>query len=76
MLKSLKDTIKFGKYKGRTVASVLEDDASYLLWLIRNTGKTSFDRTIIDVIETEAESQESDFDNDDYFDHEIWEMED
>lgn len=51
------DTMKFGKYKDRTVQSILLTDPSYIMWLHRND-IVSIDEDI--VIEAEVLEYEED----------------
>lgn len=43
MLKSENDIINFGKHKGKSVRDVMLEEPSYLVWLMTDTDRTSFD---------------------------------
>lgn len=76
ILKKLSDTITFGKYKGMKVSDVLEEDASYLDWLVNKTNKTAFSKDLIQVIKKEAESQDNDYYVDECDEsYEVWDTE-
>jgi hypothetical protein len=46
----------FGKYKGRTVEDVLEEDPHYLLWALENVEQFDADKAVQDAIERAARS--------------------
>ena len=50
---SLLDRFPFGKYKGELVGSVIEDDPSYIAWLLDKT-----DHTLTEAALTYYEKQE------------------
>jgi hypothetical protein len=50
MLYDLDTEIDFGKYKGRTVEDVLNEDAKYLLWAMENVDRFEVDAAIQDAI--------------------------
>lgn len=54
MLYDLDDVMDFGKYKGKSVEDVLEEDPSYLLWLLENSERFEVDDALQDAITTAA----------------------
>lgn len=46
----LDDVLNFGKYKGSTVDSVLEEDPKYLLWALENVERFEVDKALQDAI--------------------------
>jgi hypothetical protein len=63
---SLKEVINFGKYKGKTLQKVLDIDASYLQWAIRNTGRFSLSKNDIKLISQKADEEHKDWLYDNY----------
>ena len=60
------DYLTFGKYKGRLILDIIEEDPSYALWLHRGTDKINFNpSTIHRLIELELDN---DWDWGDYAD--------
>lgn len=47
---SLEDTFPFGKYKGEQIEDVIEDDPSYLEWVVEND-VFNLDEDVIKVLE-------------------------
>jgi uncharacterized protein (DUF3820 family) len=47
---NLESTFRFGKYKGRQVEDVVEDDPGYIRWLCENT-ETEFDDAVLEALE-------------------------
>lgn len=37
MLKSVTDTMPFGKYRGELIGTIMEDDPAYMRWAVENT---------------------------------------
>ena len=58
------DIITFGKYKGKTVEDVASMDASYLVWLMRETNRTNFGEKM--ALAIYEDSQEEDLYDDIY----------
>jgi hypothetical protein len=50
MLYDLDTKLDFGKYKSYTVEQILEQDPSYLLWLIENVDRFEVDAALQDAI--------------------------
>ena len=46
----LDDELSFGKYKGKTVEEVLEDDPTYLRWCLENVPSFVVDDVLHDAI--------------------------
>lgn len=47
---NLQSEFKFGKCKGDQVEDVLEDDPSYIRWMVENTN-TQFDDEVLEALE-------------------------
>ena len=46
----LDDEMTFGKHKGKQVEDLVEDDPSYIRWLVENAG-TEFDNETLEALE-------------------------
>lgn len=46
----LDSALDFGKYKGRTVEDVLDEDPAYLLWALENVERFETDKAVQDAI--------------------------
>lgn len=45
---NVNDVLKFGKYKGRTVLEVIDENPSYIVWCIRNVKGFVIDKKLSD----------------------------
>lgn len=50
MMYDLDDELSFGKYKGKTVEEVLEEDPHYLKWAMENVASFVVDNALHDEI--------------------------
>jgi hypothetical protein len=50
MIYDLDTILGFGKYKGYTVEQILEQDPSYLFWLLENVERFEVDHALHDAI--------------------------
>ena len=63
-----KSVISFGKHKGKTVEQILEENPTYMVWVMNNTDKKLSKKLRDDIEEIESIQNE----NFDYLD--IWDM--
>lgn len=49
--------LAFGKYRGRTVEDVLEEDAGYLMWALENVEQFEVDPALQDAITRAARTR-------------------
>ncbi len=48
---TLESDMPFGKYKGRQVEDVIEDDPSYVRWMAENSDNIEFDNEALEALE-------------------------
>lgn len=48
------DALQFGKYKNRTLESILSEDPRYLIWMDENLEDINIDREIIEDAQDEV----------------------
>lgn len=60
MTYDLDTPLGFGKYKGRTVEDVLDEDPHYLLWALENVEQFDADKAVQDAIERAARTRRGD----------------
>ena len=50
MTYDLDTPLDFGKYRGKTVEDVMDEDAGYLLWALENVERFETDKAVQDAI--------------------------
>lgn len=55
-----KDTITFGKFKGKTFDEIAEIEPSYILWLSENIEEIKFPQKWLNAVEWDVRSWEED----------------
>ena len=72
--------MNFGKHRGKTIGQIVEDNPSYIKWMIENIDNIAFDEDVVselnlsdDLVEINSEKlerfEDSLWNNEDFYDH-------